>query len=83
VLNTVRTKRKKSPKKYNKKKLLPENFLLNNLLKINTFLCKFPLKNDNFIFAVLPDLDPDFLPIPDPNPGSQIPNPGIKKALDP
>jgi hypothetical protein len=27
----------------------------------------------------IPDLDPDFLPIPDPNPGSQIPNPGIKK----
>ncbi len=31
----------------------------------------------------LPDLDPDFLPVPDPDPGSQIPNPGIKKALDP
>jgi hypothetical protein len=29
------------------------------------------------------DLDPDFLPIPDPDPGSQIPNPGIKKAPDP
>ncbi len=24
----------------------------------------------------IPDLDPDFLPIPDPYPGSQIPNPG-------
>ncbi len=31
----------------------------------------------------IPNLDPDFLPIPDPNPGSQIPNPGIKKAPDP
>ncbi len=31
----------------------------------------------------IPDLDPDFLPIPDPDPGSQIPNPGIKKAPDP
>ncbi len=31
----------------------------------------------------IPDLDPDFLPIPDPYPGSQIPNPGIKKAPDP
>ncbi len=31
----------------------------------------------------IPDLDPDFLPILDPNPGSQIPNPGIKKAPDP
>jgi hypothetical protein len=31
----------------------------------------------------IPDLDPDFLPIPDPEPGSQIPNPGIKKAPDP
>ena len=31
----------------------------------------------------IPDLDPDFLPIPDPDPGSQIPNPGIKKATDP
>jgi hypothetical protein len=31
----------------------------------------------------IPDLDLDFLPIPDPNPGSQIPNPGIKKATDP
>ncbi len=31
----------------------------------------------------IPDLDPDFLPIPDPDPGSQIPNPGIKKAQDP
>jgi len=31
----------------------------------------------------IPDLDPDFLPIPDPYPGSQIPNPGIKKAQDP
>jgi hypothetical protein len=29
------------------------------------------------------NLDPDFLPIPDPNPGSQIPNPWIKKAPDP
>ncbi len=31
----------------------------------------------------IPDLDPDFLPIQDPYPGSQIPNPGIKKAPDP
>ncbi len=31
----------------------------------------------------IPDLDPDYLPIPDPNLGSQIPNPGIKKAPDP
>ncbi len=31
----------------------------------------------------IPDLDPDFLPILDPDPGSQIPNPGIKKATDP
>ena len=31
----------------------------------------------------IPDLNPDFLPIPDPDPGSQIPNPGIKKATDP
>ena len=31
----------------------------------------------------IPNLDPDFLPIPDPNPGSQIPNPGVKKAQDP
>ena len=31
----------------------------------------------------IPDLDPYFLPIPDPDPGSQIPNPGIKKATDP
>ncbi len=31
----------------------------------------------------IPDLDPDFLPIPHPNPGSQIPNPGIKKVTDP
>jgi hypothetical protein len=31
----------------------------------------------------IPSLDPDFLPIPDPNPGSQIPIPGIKKAPDP
>jgi hypothetical protein len=30
----------------------------------------------------IPDLDPDFLPILDPYPGSQIPNPGIKKAPD-
>jgi hypothetical protein len=29
------------------------------------------------------DLDPDYLPIQDPDPGSQIPNPGIKKAPDP
>ena len=28
-------------------------------------------------------LIPDFLPIPDPDPGSQIPNPGVKKAQDP
>ncbi len=31
----------------------------------------------------IPNLDPAFLPIPDPNLGSQIPNPGIKKAPDP
>jgi hypothetical protein len=31
----------------------------------------------------IPDLDPDFLPIPDPDHGSQIPNPAIKKATDP
>jgi hypothetical protein len=31
----------------------------------------------------IPDLDPDFIPIPDPYPGFQIPNPGIKKAPDP
>jgi hypothetical protein len=31
----------------------------------------------------IPDLDLDFLPIPDPNPGSQILNPGIKKAPEP
>ncbi len=31
----------------------------------------------------IPDLDPDFLPILDPYPGSQIPNPEIKKAPDP
>jgi hypothetical protein len=31
----------------------------------------------------IPDLDPDFLPIPDLDPGSQITNPGIKKAPDP
>jgi hypothetical protein len=31
----------------------------------------------------IPDLDPDFLPIPDPDPGFQIQNPGIKKATDP
>jgi hypothetical protein len=31
----------------------------------------------------IPDLDPGFLPIPDPYPGSQIPNPGINKAPDP
>ncbi len=31
----------------------------------------------------IPDLNPDFLPIPDPDPGSQIPNPGVKKAPDP
>ncbi len=29
------------------------------------------------------DLDPDFLPIPDPDPVSQIPNPGVKKAPEP
>ncbi len=29
------------------------------------------------------DLDPDYLPILDTNPGSQIPNPGIKNAPDP
>ncbi len=31
----------------------------------------------------IPDLNPDFLPIPDPDSGSQIPNPGVKKAPDP
>jgi hypothetical protein len=31
----------------------------------------------------IPDLIPDFLPIPDPDPGSQISNPGVKKAQDP
>ncbi len=31
----------------------------------------------------IPDLNPDFLPFPDPDPGSQIPNPGVKKAQDP
>ena len=31
----------------------------------------------------IPDLNPDFLPVLDPDPGSQIPNPGIKKAPDP
>ncbi len=31
----------------------------------------------------IPDLDPDFLPIPDPDPVSQIPNPGVKKAPEP
>ncbi len=31
----------------------------------------------------IPDLDPDFLPIPDHNTGSQIANPGIKKTPDP
>jgi hypothetical protein len=31
----------------------------------------------------IPDLNPEFLPIPDPDPGSQIPNPGVKKAPDP
>jgi hypothetical protein len=30
-----------------------------------------------------PYLDPDFLPIPDPDPVSQIPNPGVKKAPEP
>ncbi len=30
-----------------------------------------------------PDLDPDFLAIPDPDPVSQIPNPGVKKAPEP
>jgi len=29
------------------------------------------------------DPDPDFLPIPDPDPVSQIPNPGVKKAPEP
>ncbi len=29
------------------------------------------------------DLDSDFLPIPDPDPVSQIPNPGVKKAPEP
>ncbi len=31
----------------------------------------------------IPDLIPDCLPIPDPDLGSQIPNPGVKKAQDP
>ncbi len=31
----------------------------------------------------IPVPDPDFLPIPDPDPVSQIPNPGVKKALEP
>ncbi len=31
----------------------------------------------------IPDLDPDFLPTPDPDPGSQMPNSGIIKAPDP
>ncbi len=31
----------------------------------------------------IPDLDPDFLPIPNPDPVSQIPNPGVKKAPEP
>ncbi len=31
----------------------------------------------------IPELDPDFLLILDPYPGSQIPNPGIKKGPDP
>jgi hypothetical protein len=31
----------------------------------------------------IPDLDPDFLPIPDPDTGFQIANPGIKKTHDP
>ncbi len=31
----------------------------------------------------IPYLDPDFLPIPDPDPVSQIPNPGVKKAPEP
>ncbi len=30
----------------------------------------------------IPDADPDFLPIPDPDPVSQIPNLGVKKALE-
>jgi hypothetical protein len=30
----------------------------------------------------IPDLDPDLLPIPDPDTGSQILNPRIKKAPD-
>ncbi len=33
--------------------------------------------------ARIRDLDPDFLPIPDPDPVSQIPNPGVKKAPEP
>jgi hypothetical protein len=31
----------------------------------------------------IPDADPDILPIPDPNSGSQISNPAVKKAPDP
>jgi hypothetical protein len=31
----------------------------------------------------IPDLNPDFLPITYPDSGSQIPNPGVKKAPDP
>jgi len=31
----------------------------------------------------IPVLDPDFLPIPDPDPGSQITYPEINKAPDP
>jgi hypothetical protein len=33
--------------------------------------------------SLIRDLDPDFLPIPDPDPVSQIPNPGVKKAPEP
>jgi hypothetical protein len=31
----------------------------------------------------IPDLEPDFSPIPDPYPVSQIPNPEVKKAPEP
>jgi hypothetical protein len=32
------------------------------------------------IRVFIPDPDPDFLPIPDPYPGAQILDPGVKKA---
>jgi hypothetical protein len=40
-------------------------------------------KYDQGFPSRIPDLDPDFLPIPDPNTGSQIANQGIKKTPDP